>query len=232
MGFRGIVLVLLLLLAGGAGGWAWADATSGPVVSEATASPVPAADPRLPYTRPEVTRPDPETPPLATQLSFHEERLGTPRRGGVLVPIPDGWVRTSYADKDTATWRPPDAPAAGGYVVRVTLLDENRTLQQKVATRPIELQSQQGLTDLEVTGTSLDTLKANFILEGYSRYTVIRWVSLDGDGLVDVEIAASGRQIDEAGMESLVVEMAGDVARQPQDDQDQKPGADTASRTE
>jgi hypothetical protein len=227
VGFRGTVLVLLLLLAGGAGGWAWADATSGPVVSEATPTPVAAADPRLPYTRPEVTRPDPETPPLSTQLSFHDERLGSPKQTGLLVPIPDGWGRTSYADPNTATWRPPDPPLAGGYVVRVTLLDENRTIRQKVATRPIELQSQEGLTDLEVTSTSLDTLKAHFILDGFSRYTVIRWVSLDGDGLVDVEISASGRQIDEAGMEALVVEMAGDVRRAPQ-----KPGADTPSSTE
>lgn len=220
------MLLLLLLLAGGAGGWAYAASRDGPVVSDAVPSPVAASGPEIPYTPPEKTRPDPEDPPLPTRLSFRDERLRTPGRGGIVVPVPVGWSRTVEADGSVAKWRPPNAPEAGGYIARVTLLEENRTLAQKVATRPIELQAQAGLTDLEVLSTSIDTLKASFILEGYSRVTVIRWVSLDGDGLVDVEVAATGRTIDEAGMDALVLEMANGVRRQPQ-----KPGAATPPRT-
>jgi ribosomal protein L28 len=43
---------------------------------------------------------------------------------------------------------------------------------------------------------------------------VVRWVSLDGS-TVDVEISASGRVIDQPGLEALVARMATGVRRQP-----------------
>ena len=43
---------------------------------------------------------------------------------------------------------------------------------------------------------------------------VVRWVSFDGAG-IDVEIAASGRLIDQPGLEALVARMATAVHRQP-----------------
>lgn len=231
MGLRALGMLLTLTVLGGVAGWAWADAAASPRRSGDTPQPLAASRPALPYTPPEKTKPDPDVEPVPASMAYHQEEFGTPRRGGVLVEVPDGWVREVFDDPRTVRWSPPDAPGSGGYVVRLTLAQENRTLVQKVATRPVELEQQSGLTDLEVLSTSPDTLIASFILDGYRRLTVIRWVSLDGDGLVDVEIAASGRLLDRPGLEALVVEMAGSLERLPEKE-GQKPGAETSSSTE
>ncbi len=231
MALRTLGSILALALLGGVAGWTWAESAAEPRRTGAAPQPVAASGPALPYTPPEKTRPNPDDDPLAPSLSFHPEEFGAAQRGGVVVDVPDGWLQTTYSDRRTVTWKPSNAPGSGGYVVRLTLAQENRTLEQKVATRPIELEQQAGLTDLEVLGTSLDTLTASFILDGYRRLTVIRWVSLDGDGLVDVEIAATGRLVDQAGLESLVLEMSGSLERRS-DDGPQKPGAETSSSTE
>lgn len=231
MGLRTLGGLLVLVLVGAGGGWAVADARTRPAPSGEAPRPVAAADPALPFTPPEKTRPDPAIDPLPARLPVHQEQLGG-RRGGVVVDVPDGWLRTTFPDNRTATWKPADAPAdGGGYTVRVTLTPENRTLEQKVLTRPIELEQQEGLTDLEVLDSSLDTLTASFILGGFRRLTVIRWVSLDGDGLVDLEIAATGRLVDQTGLESLVLQMDRGVARPPARDLRQNPGAATPSST-
>lgn len=230
VGVRGTVLLLLTLLVGGAAGWAFAEQGDEPAVSEVAPAPVAAADPAIPYTPPEKTKPDPALDPLAGSLPSHDEKLGSPRDGGVIVPVPNGWARTTFADGRQATWRLPDGQA-GGYTFRVQLLDENRTVNQKVTVRPLELQADGSVLDLEILETSFDTLKASFIFEGYRRLTVIRWVSFSG-GLVDLEIAATGRLIDEAGLEALVAKIDQEVRRQPLPEKaTQKPGAATSSST-
>ena len=208
------MLLLLLLVAGGAGGWAYAEGTSGPQLSGADPSPVVAADPAIPFTPPEVTRPDCELPPLPQQLPTHDEKLGVPKQSGIVVPIPNAWERTNLSGDDQARWTTDD-DLSGCYSLRVQVLDEARTLSQKVQARTVELPEDPRVSGFELIGTTGDTLKAEFILEGYSKLTVIRWVSLDGDGLADVEIAATGRKIDERGMEALVAQIATDVRRQP-----------------
>ena len=101
--------------------------------------------------------------------------------------------------------------------------------------RPAELRRDDLVSDLRILGKSFDTLKASFIFQGYRRLTVIRWVSFGG-GLVDLEIAATGRLIDEAGLEALVAKIDQEVRPQPlptnaTDEASQNPGAATSSRT-
>lgn len=228
VGLRGIVLLLLAVAVGGAAGWTYAERRSEPVVTTASPSPV-AADPVLPFSPPDKVKPDPDLAPLPETLPLHDERVGRARDGGVIVPVPDGWARTNYADDRQAKWNLPDAPA-GGYTFRVVILDENRTVSQKVAVRPLELEADDAVSDLQVLETSFDTLKATFILDGFRRLTVIRWVSFGG-GLVDVEIAATGRLVDEDGMEALVSRIAQEVRLQPPKKKAQKPGAVTSSST-
>lgn len=226
VGVRGSLLLVLLLIAGGAGGWAYAEQTSSPSISDVAPTPLAAADPAIPYTPPEKTKPDPEIDPLPTSLPTHDEKVGTPGIGGVIVPVPDGWVRTRYADPRIAKWTLPDG-VSGGYTFRVQLLDENRTVGQKVDVRPRELRGDPAVSDIRVLDKSFDTLKASFILSGYRRLTVIRWVSFSG-GLADVEIAATGRLQDENGLEALVATIDREIRLQPER---QKPGASTPSRT-
>lgn len=231
MGARGLGLVLVFALVGGAAGWAYGEQYGRPSISETAPAPVAAADPSIPFTPPEKTRPDSDLPPLTAQVATHDERLGTPKQGGVVVPVPNGWERVTFADSVQARWTPANAPSAGGYALRIQVLDEARTLSQKVGARAFELEADPSVSDFELLGSTVDTLKASFILDGYRKLTVIRWVSFDGN-LADVEIAATGRRIDEPGMDALVARVATEVRRQrlPQTSP-QKPGAATSSKT-
>ena len=228
VGVRGTVLLLLAVLAGGAGGWAYAERTSGPVISGAAPGPVAADDPSIPYTPPEKTRPDSDLPPLTASVDMHDERLGTPRDGGIVLPVPDGWDRFTFSDDVQARWTAPGNPS-GAYSVRVQVIDENRSISQKVAARDDELLADAGVSDLEVFTQSVDTFRAGFIFGGYRKLTVIRWVSLGDAGFADVEIAATGRLIDERGMDALVARIATEVRRQPPPAPAQLPGPDDAA---
>ena len=228
VGVRATVLLLLAVMVGGAAGWALSESASEPSISQVAPRPV-AADPALPFSPPEKVKPNPDLPPLSETLPMHDVRVGSPRDGGIVVPVPNGWERTTYADERQAKWDLPDGPT-GGYTFRVQILDENRTVSQKVAVRPIELQGDDSVSDLEILETSFDTLTASFIFDGYRRLTVIRWVSFSG-GLVDVEIAATGRRVDEEGLEALVGRIAQEARPQPVKNRAQKPGAPTSSST-
>lgn len=208
MSVRGLGLLLLLSLLGGAAGWAYADSTSDPSFSRRPATPVTASDPSVPYTPPEKVRPDSELPPLATGVTMTDQELGPSRRGGVVLPVPVGWERTNLSSRESR-WAPVGNPA-GGYSVRVAVVDLRRSLSQVVAERAVALPLDPRISDLEILGQQGDTLRASFILDGFRRLQVTRWVSLDGVG-VDLEISATGRLIDEQGLEALVARMATEV---------------------
>jgi hypothetical protein len=204
--------VLVLLALGVLGGYAYAGLGLDPVRSDGAPAPLEAADPALPFTPPEKVNPDADLPPVATDLPVAPARVGSPP-DGIVVPAPVGWERTDLPT-DEARWSAPGRPI-GSYAVRVQVLDRNRSIPQAVAERAAALPLDPLVSDLEVLDQSGDTLRASFILGGYRKLTIIRWVSFDG-GLVDVEIAATGRLIDQPGLEALVARMATDVRRQPE----------------
>ena len=214
MGARGLGLLLLLALVGGAAGWAYAAESAEPGISRAAPAPLPAADPAVPYTPPEVTKPDADLPPLSEGIATHDEKLGLPGEGGVVLPVPNGWGRTSLRDSE-ARWGPPDTATGGGYYVRVQVVDLQRSLAQAVAERAAALPYDRRLSSLDIPpGQTGDTLRATFILDGWRKLQVTRWVSFDGNG-VDLEISATGRRIDERGLEALVAKIATETFRQP-----------------
>ena len=227
MGVRGpLLLLLLLLVAGGVGGWTYAESASDPTLSDTAPSPVAAADPAIPYTPPQKTRPDSDVPPLPVSFVTHDEKVGVPGEGGVVVPVPDGWVRIDLRTGE-ARWEPP-GDLDGGYGVRVQVVDLQRTLAQVVAERVAALPYTPGLTNLEILDEGGDTLQASYILAGYSKLQVIRWLSFDGNG-IDLEISATGRTIDGPGMEALVSKIATEVYRQQP--HEPRPGSTLAPST-
>lgn len=214
MGARGLGLLLLLALVGGAAGWAYAEERAEPGISRAAPAPLAASDPAVPYTPPEVTKPDADLPPLAEGIATHDEKLGVAGEGGVVLPVPDGWERTTLRDAE-ARWGPPATASGGGYYVRVQVVDLQRSLAQAVAERAAALPYDRRLTSLHIpSGQTGDTLRATFILDGWRKLQVTRWVSFDGNG-VDLEISATGRLIDEQGLEALVSRIATEASRQP-----------------
>ncbi len=213
MGARGLGLLLLLALLGGAAGWVWAEQTTDPTVSRAAPEQPAAKKPAIPFTPPEKTRPDSDLPPLPVGIASHDEKLGPDGlgEGGVVVPIPNGWERFNFADGLQARWTAPGNPP-GSYSLRVQIVDMPRSLEQMVAARAAELPFDDRISDLE-TEQRGDTLRATFIMDGYRRLQLTRWVSFDGNG-IDVEISATGRLIDERGLEALVAKVSTEVYRQ------------------
>ncbi len=208
-----LLLLLLLLVAGGVGGWAYAETSSAPTPSETAPTPVSAADPAIPYTAPEVTKPDSDLPPLTASPITHDEKLGLPGEGGgVMVPVPNGWVRTDLRVPNEARWQPP-GEIEGLHGVRVHVVDLPRTLEQAVDERAAALPGDPNISDLRIRDQSVDTLRATFIINGYRRLQVTRWLSFDGNG-VDLEISATGRLIDEQGLDALVAKIATETYRQ------------------
>ncbi|HEX6150713.1 hypothetical protein [Nocardioides sp.] len=220
MGARGLGLLLLLALLGGTAGWAWAEVSGEPTASQAVPEQPAAQDPAVPYTPPEVTSPDSDLPPLSQQLTAHDEKLGVPGQGGVVVPVPNGWERTDLREGE-ARWTPPGDPP-GSYSVRAQVVDMQRSLAQAVAERAASLPGDPRISDLRILDQGVDTLRAEFILNGYRRFQVTRWVSFDGNG-IDVEISATGRLIDELGLDALVAKLATEVFRQQP--HDRRPGS-------
>lgn len=205
------MLLLLLALAGAAAGWSYAEQGSEPVITGAVPGPVAAADPAIPFTPPEKTKPNSDLPPVPTSLPLVAATIVTQRGEGIAFPVPQSWGRTNSADRPESRFSAPGSPS-GSYSVRVQLLDEeNRSLAQKVAARVAELPFDTRISALEILQQSTDTLVFSYLLDGYRRLQVVRWVSFT-PGTIDVEIAASGRLVDQAGLEALVARMATDVA--------------------
>jgi hypothetical protein len=212
--WRGVSgLVLALALIGGLAGYGWAESRAGLELLEDTPTPVTAADPAVPFTPPEKVNPDSDLPPVAVDLEVTRARIGAPGKGGIEVPVPADWERTDLAGGIQARWSAPNSPD-GAYTVRIQVVDQPRSLAQSVAERAAALPLDPRVTDLQVLQQTGDTLIASFILNGYRMLQVVRWVSFDGQ-TVDVEISASGRLIDQPGLEALVARMATGVRRQP-----------------
>jgi hypothetical protein len=215
VGARALGLLLLLALLGGAAGWAWAEQTSDPPISRAVPEQPAAQKPAIPFTPPEKTRPDSDLPPLPVGIASHDEKLGPAGlgEGGVVVPIPNGWERSDFADGLQARWTAPGNPP-GSYSLRVQIVDLPRSLEQMVAARAAELPFDDRISALEIpAGQTGDTLRATFIIDGYRRLQITRWLSFDGNG-IDLEISATGRLIDERGLEALVAKVATEAYRQ------------------
>jgi len=212
VGARGLGLLLLLAILGGAAGWAYADQGAEPTISRAVPVPLSASDPALPFTPPEVTKPDSDLPPLPVSYSTTDQKLGPPGDGGVAVPVPNGWDRFNFADGYQARWTAPGNPS-GSYSIRVQVLDVPRSLEQMVAARAAELPLDDRIEDLDIpSGQTGDTLRATFILDGYRRLQITRWLTFDGNG-IDLEISATGRLIDDRGLQALVSKVATEVFR-------------------
>ncbi len=210
MTWRGLGALLLLILVGGGAGYGVATLLDRPPTAWGTPRPMAASGPAYPYTAPIEVLPDPETPPpLRAPFDTREDTLG----GGpfaVTFPVPVGWQRTN-TNSGEARWK----PAGSGdntHSVRVELVgSQTRTPENQVALRISDLQSATGIDDFRVLGQSADQLVFSFVMDQHRRVSVIRWVSPRGGTNAEVEIAATGRVVDQRGLEDLVGLLAAEV---------------------
>ena len=129
--------------------------------------------------------------------------------------VPEGWDRINATNGTVgARWTAPGNPP-GSYSVRVTLVTTTQNPLAMVAGKIPQLQLDSHLTYLKFLEQTVNTLIFTYVYDGdYRIEQVDRFVTLTG-GPADVEIATSGRLIDDPGMRALVDRMATQMAYQP-----------------
>lgn len=194
-------VMLALALVGAAAGFAAADlAPEDPTAVGGTAIPVPASSPSIPVDPPARVLPDPPAPPLDPALTYRPATVGG-RLFGVTVPVPQGWEKFSLASAENR-WTLPGNPDHS-YSLRVEMVfGQRQTIAQILAARAADLQS---LTEFTVLDRSADTLVFRYIdSTEHARLQILRWIAPRATGTAEVEVAVSGRLVDEEGLQALL----------------------------
>lgn len=168
------------------------------------AAPVAAQSPSLPVDPVPELFPDSTAPALAPGLELVRQLVGT-GDFRMTLPVPKGW-RFSVNSLNEWQWRPPDQPDFG-YVLRVEqVLSNRRSIDWTLDRRIDELDEDE--ENLEVLDQSVDTLHFTYVTSNHLRHGYLRWLDLTGSDNAQVEIAVTGRAVDDAGMADLVDRIA------------------------
>ena len=239
MWWRVLGVAVVLLCAGVAGGYAVADRTEEKPIGSTVLVPVPAESPAVPTPSTFPTEPDPDAAPLGIGVSTVPTVLRLDRNGaGVVAQVPEGWRHFRLPDSDTWTFTQ-DSNPANTFGLRIQLIIGARQAVSVAKTARIAaLESavaEGNMLDLHVTAQVADTIEANYIADdGYRRYTVERWVAFDG-GTAYVDVAATGRLVDQEGLRDLVSRTAATMVELAAGDEApenaQIPWVSTSSRT-
>lgn len=198
---RVVGVVVLLALLGLGGGWllagldARSDAAAGP------ASPLPASSPSVPVTTEAPYAVDGGPPPLAVDLAYVRDRLGS-RAFGWTYAAPKGWTSTDIGSGETKLV-PPGA-VDNGYGMRVKLVSERVPPAVMVAQKLAAFES--GYPDVTVRGSSPDTLAVTYraLPENWLRFNTFRWFTRPGSTEAVVEVSVFGRERDLPGLDDLL----------------------------
>lgn len=198
--------MLALLLAIGVAVGFGASWTLGDPSGTGPAAPVPAS-PSLPVDPVPELLPDPDIPPLASGLPLERQSVGA-GDFQMTLPVPEGW---SYFENSLNEWqwRPPDQPAFG-YVLRVEqVLSNRRSIAWTLDRRLAELREDE--SNVEVLAQTRDSLHFTFVTANHLRYGYLRWLDLTGSDNAQVEIAVTGREVDDPGMAELIARVGSGV---------------------
>lgn len=198
---RVVGVVVLLALLGLGGGWllagldARSDAAAGP------ASPLPASSPSVPVTTEAPYAADGGPPPLAADLDYVRDRLGS-RAFGWTYEAPKGWTATDIGSGETKLV--PPGSVDNGYGMRVKLVSERVTPEVMVAQKLAAFES--GYPDVSVRGSSPDTLAVTYraLPENWLRFNTFRWFTRPGSTEAVVEVSVFGRERDLPGLDDLL----------------------------
>ena len=206
MNWRGTAVLALLLAIGVAAGfgasWSLGQSLSG----NGPAAPVPAS-PSLPVDPvPELLR-DPTTPPLPERVPLVRQSVGA-GDFRMSLPVPKGWS-FSESSLNEWQWHPPGQPDFG-YVLRVEqVLSNRRSIEWTLDRRIAELREDE--SNVEVIAQTRDSLHVSFVSANHLRHAHLRWLDLTGSDNAQVEIAVTGRKVDDPGMADLVARVGAGV---------------------
>ena len=198
-------MLALLLALGVAAGFGASLAIAEHPPGGGAATPVVAQSPSLPVDPVPELLPDPSTAALAPGIDLVRQSVGT-GDFRMTLPVPRGWT-FSVNSLNEWQWRPPEQPDFG-YVLRVEqVLSNRRSIDWTLDRRIDELEEdEQGL---EVLDQTHDSLHFSYVTSNHLRHGYLTWLDLTGSDNAQVEIAVTGRKVDDAGMGDLVARVAG-----------------------
>ncbi|MDR7253331.1 hypothetical protein J2X46_002316 [Nocardioides sp. BE266] len=201
---RGLMLVGLLLVLGAAAGFGVSLAVAEHPPGSGTATPVAALSPSLPVDPVPELLPDPQTEPLEPSLDLVRQSVGS-GDFRMTLPRPKGWDFFVNSLNEWQ-WRPPDQPDFG-YVLRVEqVLSNRRSISWTLDNRIAELDEDE--TNLAILDQTDDSLHFTFVTSNHLRHGYLTWLDLTGSDNAQVEIAVTGRKVDDAGMADLIARVA------------------------
>lgn len=207
MTWRGTAGLALLLVVGAAAGFGASWAVGEHPAGAGTAVPVPAVSPSLPVDPVPELLPDPDTPALPVGLRLVRQSVGS-GGFGMTLPTPKGW---SFSENSLNEWqwRPPDQPDFG-YVLRVEqVLSNRRSIGWTLDRRIDELEEDE--TNVRILGRTADSLHFSYVTANHLRHGYLRWKDLTGSDNAQVEIAVTGRKVDDAGMADLIARVGAGI---------------------
>lgn len=228
MRLRTPALLAALAVAGAAVGWSLGtDGAQRQHAVDGVVRPLAAVSPSVPTPAAVTTLPDPATPALTVGLPMHTETLTGRTRFS--VPIPDGWVRTPTAGGGEWSWAPPGLPV-NAYALRIKLLGTTRqsvTVAQRARVFALTEAADDGnIQDLEVTADTGDAFIADYVDDGYRRFTLEKFVPFPGSTTTFAEVRLVGRQADVAGMTDLLARVSdGLLVNPPLPEKPKKPSS-------
>jgi hypothetical protein len=211
MVWRVLGVAVVLLAVGVAGGYAVADRTTEQPTVGGTPSPLAAVSPAAPTPPVVDVLPDPDFPALATDVPLEPKVLRTSRKNGdaLAVDIPEGWIVNR--SQGAATWNYVATNLHNTYTLRIGIVAGQHVAVSVALGSRIEAlksaQSENHLSNLEITAQSAEAFQATYVDEGFLRVTTERWVSFH-DGTAYATVAAVGRTIDKPGLDALVTRVA------------------------
>lgn len=204
MRVRWIGLTLALVVIGAAVGYGAGAMREDEVVAFADPHPVPARHPAIPFIPVDVL-PDPDTlPPLATGLALKPRTLGD-APFDLTLPIPRRWLQTNPTSGAWNFYPPPGAEGtANTYFIRVRLVGNNfRLVEAARDQRLADLDNAAEVEDLVVERMRPGGFVANYVAEGYRRFSHEEFVDSPGSPFAYASIAIIGRAVDREGMADL-----------------------------
>jgi hypothetical protein len=201
---RGPFVLGLLLVLGTAAGFGISLAVAEHPPGSGAATPVAAQSPSLPVDPVPELLPDPPTVPLAPSLDLVRTSVGT-GDFKMSLPVPEGW--NFYVNSlNEWQWRPPDQPDFG-YVLRVEqVLSNRRSIEWTLDNRIAELDEDE--ENVEILSQDDGLLHFTFVTSNHLRHGYLTWLDLTGSDNAQVEIAVTGRKVDDEGMADLIARVA------------------------
>lgn len=198
-----MVLGLMLVL-GAAAGFGGSLLMADYPPRSGAATPVAAQSPSLPVDPVPELLPDPTHAPLEPGIALVRQQVGS-GDFRMTVPVPKGWDFFVNSLNEWQ-WRPPDQPSFG-YLLRVEqVLSNRRSIDWTLDRRIDELGEDED--NLEILDQTDDSLHFTYVTSNHLRHGYLTWLDLTGSDNAQVEIAVTGRSVDDKGMRDLIAQLA------------------------